>query len=81
MDEGGHALLRLTDKAGAPLSNAVIDAHAERPLGPPESTVLTFRALDGERYQAETPLAFGNGTSCWRSRRAGTATQRRGVSW
>jgi nitrogen fixation protein FixH len=59
VDDAGHALLRLTDKAGAPLSDAVIDAHAERPLGPPESTVLTFRALDGVRYQADAPLAFG----------------------
>ena len=42
-------VLRLTDRAGAPITVADIDAQAERPVGPLDLTVLTFRPIgDGQ---------------------------------
>jgi nitrogen fixation protein FixH len=59
LDDARYPVFRLTDRAGAPLPGARLDAHAERPLGPPESTVLAFHALDPAHYQADTALAPG----------------------
>jgi nitrogen fixation protein FixH len=50
--------LRLTDRNGTPLA-AAIDAHAERPLGSPDTTVLTFRSIWNGRFQAPTTLFSG----------------------
>jgi nitrogen fixation protein FixH len=52
-------VLRLTDRAGAPLAASDINAQAERPLGPVEATALTFRAIGDGRYQADTSLVSG----------------------
>lgn len=55
-DAAGHASLTLTDRAGAPLDGARIDASAERPLGAPMHTALAFRALGAGRYVAADAL-------------------------
>ena len=52
-------VLRLTDRTGAPLTATSIDAHAERPLGPVDTTALTFRAIGDGGYQADTALTAG----------------------
>jgi nitrogen fixation protein FixH len=52
-------VLRLTDRAGAPLTATEINARAERPLGPVDATTLTFRAIEDGRYQADASLASG----------------------
>jgi nitrogen fixation protein FixH len=54
-----YPLLRLTDRNGAPLAAAAIDARAERPVGPADTTVLTFRSVGDGRYQADTSLFSG----------------------
>lgn len=54
-----YPVLRLTDRAGAPLANAAIDARAERPVGPAQATVLAFRQLEAGRFQADTALFSG----------------------
>ena len=58
-DDARHPMLRLTDRLGAPLTGAAIDARAERPLGPPDTTVLGFHAIDPARYQADAALFPG----------------------
>jgi len=50
--------LRLTDRAGAPLA-AAIDARAERPVGPPETTVLSFQPVGDGRFEADKSLFSG----------------------
>jgi nitrogen fixation protein FixH len=59
LDEAGHALLRLADRLGAPLSGAMVDARAERPLGPPEVTPLSFHTIGQSQYATDAPLGFG----------------------
>jgi nitrogen fixation protein FixH len=54
-----YPLLQLTDRAGAALAATSIDARAERPVGPPRVTALTFRAVGDGRYQADTALVAG----------------------
>jgi nitrogen fixation protein FixH len=56
--EAGRPVLVLTDRSGAPLRDAVIDATAERPLGPPQTTHLLFRNDGGGRYVAEAGLTM-----------------------
>lgn len=51
--------LRLTDRTGAPLSTAAIDAQAERPLGAPETTVLTFHPIGEGQFLADSVLVAG----------------------
>ena len=51
--------LRLSDRNGAPLSSAAIEARAERPIGPPETTELGFRDMADGRFQADRTLAPG----------------------
>jgi nitrogen fixation protein FixH len=59
VDDAGHPLLRLADRLGAPLQGVAIDAHAERPLGPPEVTKLTFHPLGHNQFLTDAPLGFG----------------------
>jgi nitrogen fixation protein FixH len=51
--------LHLTDRTGAPLTATAIDAQAERPVGPPNLTALTFRAAGDGQYLADTSLFSG----------------------
>jgi nitrogen fixation protein FixH len=51
--------LLLADRNGVPLAATAIDATAERPIGPPDTTALTFRPVGNGRYQAETSLFSG----------------------
>jgi nitrogen fixation protein FixH len=54
-----HVTLLLADRAGAPLTNARIAAHAVRPLGPRDTTALEFRLVGPGRYAAEAVLPRG----------------------
>lgn len=54
-----YPVLRLTDRNGAPLPAAVIDAQAERPLGSPDTTTLTFQPIGDGGFQANTTLFSG----------------------
>jgi nitrogen fixation protein FixH len=54
-----YPVLRLTDRTGAPLTAPAIDARAERPVGPLDATLLTFRPVGDGRYQAGTSLVSG----------------------
>ena len=56
--DAGRPVLVLTDRSGAPLRDAVVAATAERPLGPPETTRLVFRADAAGRYVADTALTI-----------------------
>lgn len=51
--------LRLTDRKDAPLAAVNIDAQAERPVGPVDTTVLRFRSTSGGQYQADRSLPPG----------------------
>jgi nitrogen fixation protein FixH len=57
--DGRFPVLRLTDRTGAPLRVSAINALAERPVGPTDSTALEFRAAGDGRYQADTSLYSG----------------------
>ena len=61
MDDARYPVLRLTDRTGAPLAAAAIDAQAERPVGPADTTRLTFQPLGGGRFQADTSLFPASG--------------------
>jgi nitrogen fixation protein FixH len=52
-------VLRVTDRTGAPLGAATIDARAERPVGPTDATVLLLQPVAGGRFQADKPLFSG----------------------
>jgi nitrogen fixation protein FixH len=54
--DAGHPVLVLTDRSGAPLRDALVQATAERVLGPPETTQLVFRADGAGRYVADAAL-------------------------
>ncbi|MGA3403748.1 MAG: FixH family protein [Acetobacteraceae bacterium] len=56
--DAGHPVLVLTDRSGAPLRDAQVQATAERPLGPPETTHLVFRAEGAGRYVADAALTM-----------------------
>ena len=56
--EAGHAVLTLTDRSGAPLRGARIEATAERPLGAAEATQLVFHDAGAGRYVADAALAL-----------------------
>lgn len=51
--------LRLAGKDGANLAATAIIARAERPVGPPTTTVLSFHPVGEGRYQADSTLAAG----------------------
>ena len=52
-------VLRLTDRTGAPLTAIKIDAQAERPVGPVDTTVLTFRSIGEAGIRSDTALYSG----------------------
>jgi nitrogen fixation protein FixH len=54
-----HLALQLTDRAGAPLTDARVVAQAVRPLGPRDTTALEFHPAGPGRYAAETTLLPG----------------------
>jgi nitrogen fixation protein FixH len=54
-----YPVLHLTDRTGAALTVTTIDARAERPVGPVDATLLTFRPAGDGRYQADTFLVPG----------------------
>jgi nitrogen fixation protein FixH len=54
-----HVTLLLADRAGTPLTDARIAAHAVRPLGPRDTTALEFSLVGPGRYAAETTLLPG----------------------
>jgi len=54
-----YPTLRLMDRNGTPLAAAAIDAQAERPIGPADTTVLTFRGTGDGWYQADRSLPPG----------------------
>jgi nitrogen fixation protein FixH len=59
LDDARHPVLRLADRAGAPLTPDAIEAHAERPVGPVETTVLEFHPIGAGRFQADRTLFSG----------------------
>jgi len=56
VDAEAHPRIVLTDRAGAPLVGARIQARAERPIGPAEATLLTFQATGDGAYRAAQAL-------------------------
>ena len=56
VDDAGRPVLTLHDRDGAPLGNARVEAMAERPLGPPETTRLVFYDDGAGRYVADAAL-------------------------
>lgn len=56
--DAGRPVLVLTDRSGAPLRDARVEATAERPLGPPETTHLVFRDAGAGRYVADVALTM-----------------------
>jgi nitrogen fixation protein FixH len=56
VDADAHPLVALTDRAGAPLGGARIQARAERPIGPAAATLLTFQATSDGHYRAAQAL-------------------------
>ncbi len=56
--DAGRPVLVLTDRSGAPLRDAQVQATAERPLGPPETTHLVFRDAGRGRYVADAALTM-----------------------
>jgi nitrogen fixation protein FixH len=59
LDAARHPILHLADRTGAPLIADAIDAQAERPVGPAETTVLAFRPIGEGRFQADQTLFSG----------------------
>ena len=58
-DAARHPVLRLTDNTGAPLPPGTIEATAERPIGPVETTELRFRSSADGRYMTDSTLPRG----------------------
>lgn len=56
--DAGRPVLVVTDRSGAPLRDAQIQATAERVLGPPETTHLVFRDAGLGRYVADAALTM-----------------------
>ncbi len=59
VDPTAHPQLRLSGPNGAPLPQAVITATVERPVGPDETTHLTFHPEGTVRYVADATLPRG----------------------
>lgn len=59
LDHANHPALRLAGAAGSPLPPAVIEARAERPVGPAEATPLTFHQAEPTRYVTDRSLPRG----------------------
>lgn len=56
VDAQHRPVLVLQDRAGAPLSGAMVHATAERPVGPERNTALAFRETAPGHYVANTAL-------------------------
>ena len=56
--DGSHPIVIVTDRAGAALHDARIGGVAERPIGPPETTPLTFHEAAAGRYVADVALGM-----------------------
>jgi nitrogen fixation protein FixH len=56
-DATHRPVLLLSDHDGAPLTGAVVQATAERPVGPTHSTALAFREIAPGRYVADAALS------------------------
>ncbi len=56
--DAGRPVLVLTDRSGAPLRDAQVQATAERPLGPPQTTHLVFHDEGTGRYVADAALTM-----------------------
>jgi nitrogen fixation protein FixH len=52
-------VLRVTDRTGQPLGTADVDARAERPVGPAETTALRFLPDRNGRFMADLGLRPG----------------------
>jgi nitrogen fixation protein FixH len=59
VDATRYPVLRLTDRTGAPLATTAIEAHAERPVGPTDTTPLLFQPIGDSRFQADKTLYSG----------------------
>lgn len=59
VDKADHPALRLAGPSGTPLEPARIDATAERPVGPKQTTALAFHDQGGGVYQAAETLHSG----------------------
>ena len=59
VDATQRPTLRLTNSDGSSLGAAMIDAQAERPVGPAETTALIFHPVADETFQADRTLAPG----------------------
>ena len=59
LDTAHHPVLRLSGSDGAPMANALIDARAERPVGPTEVTALRFAQAEGGAWVADSSLDHG----------------------
>ena len=55
-DGARRPVLQLTDRSGAPLTGALVQGRAERPVGPEHQTVLLFHEIAPGRYVANTSL-------------------------
>ncbi|HLY89670.1 MAG TPA: FixH family protein [Acetobacteraceae bacterium] len=55
-DDAGRAVVLLTDRAGAALHGATVEATAERPLGAPDRRLLAFHEMAEGRYVADASL-------------------------
>jgi nitrogen fixation protein FixH len=58
-DAGRHPALMLTARGGRRLDHPAVQARAERPLGPPETTALTLRPEADGRLVADQALERG----------------------
>lgn len=79
VDADRHPSLQLTGPDGAPLARMTVTAHAERPVGPPQTTALTFAPSDNESLVARETLAPGQwvvAVTLSRDARTLTATER-----
>jgi nitrogen fixation protein FixH len=59
LDEAWHPVVMLTDRDGRALTSVIVEANAARPLGPPQTTPLSLRAISGGRYLADAALTPG----------------------
>ncbi len=59
LDAAQRPAVTLTDRNGRALEDAVIEATAARPLGPPQTTPLAMHAAGGGRYLSDMALPRG----------------------
>lgn len=56
VDAAGHPTMALTDRSGAALAGAAIEATARRPLGDPRTTVVRFTETSPGHYATTAVL-------------------------